>query len=126
MKADIVENSSGDELAETESQAAEKRGVLTPTMPSNIRDEAAGSWKQFCPYVGLENDSQSLTSFPSPLNMCYRTATPQVVTIEHQSTYCLVEQHVRCPVFLQQKATKKKPLLKQLLGGAEAVGLPKP
>jgi LysM repeat protein len=37
--------------------------------------------------------------------MCHHAATPQSVDVVHQGKYCMLADHVSCPIFLQQAST---------------------
>ena len=60
----------------------------------------AGAWHESrCPFVGLEQDPQSLTSYPSARNFCYRLRQPKSVRLEYQQQYCLSSAYQRCLVY---------------------------
>jgi len=60
----------------------------------------AGAWHESrCPFVGLEQDPQSLTSYPSSRNFCYRLRQPKSVRLEYQQQYCLSSAYQRCLVY---------------------------
>jgi LysM repeat protein len=52
-----------------------------------------------CPFLGLEEDPQTLIGFSSDRNFCYRTEKPTPILLEHQQKYCLTKNHTGCPVF---------------------------
>jgi hypothetical protein len=52
-----------------------------------------------CPFLGLEEDPQTLVGFSSDRNFCYQTEKPTAILLEHQQKYCLTKNHSNCPVF---------------------------
>jgi hypothetical protein len=52
-----------------------------------------------CPFLGLEDDPQTLIGFSSDRNFCYRTEKPTPVLLDHQQKYCLTKKYPGCPVF---------------------------
>jgi len=76
------------------------------------------SWEESrCPFIGLVNDPQSLTAYPSPQNYCHRFTDPRSVKLEYQQQHCLGILHRRCLVFQRgEKAAlqpaKEKPVLR--------------
>lgn len=82
--------------------------------------EAGGvtSWEEArCPFIGLVNDPQSLTAYPSLQNYCHRFTDPKPVKLEYQQQYCLGILHHRCLVFQRgEKAAlqpaKEKPVIR--------------
>jgi LysM repeat protein len=60
---------------------------------------------RICPYLGLADDAQTSLAFPSAWNTCHRHQPGVVPSLHHQTEFCLVEQHVQCPVYLNQQAT---------------------
>lgn len=52
-----------------------------------------------CPFLGLEEDPQTLSVFPSEHNFCYRTEKPTPIELAYQQEYCLIKNHLNCPVF---------------------------
>lgn len=65
------------------------------TFPSD-QEEFGG----VCPYLGLADDADSHATFPTEAHRCYRLPNPTRIASTHQDTYCLVENHVNCPVYL--------------------------
>ena len=92
---------------------------LAPT-PSAQTEE----WHESrCPFVGLEEDPQSLTSYPSPRNYCHKPKQPKQIKLEYQQQYCLSIAHQRCLVFkrgekLHTQHEAKKPTEQSALGPA--------
>ena len=50
---------------------------------------------KICPYLGIINDPQTITNYPSAANACHR-AKPTLVAMDHQSNYCLCDSHIEC------------------------------
>jgi len=69
-----------------------------------------------CPYLGRADDRDTAYAFASPGHRCFRLEQPSPITLSHQSTYCLVENFVHCPVY--QLARTMDP------SNADAVRLP--
>ena len=90
---------------------------------------------KICPYLGLVDDPNTGTSFPYEGNACHRAKKPTPVTLKHQRSYCLVDEHINCPGYINGwvngfpdslKAfppTYKKLLHKRLVWAALAVVL---
>lgn len=53
----------------------------------------------FCPYLGLWNDSATSLGFPSEANCCYRFNPPVNVKFDHQENFCLGKEYLSCPVY---------------------------
>jgi hypothetical protein len=58
--------------------------------------------KQFCPHLGTEDGFDSHFGYPSRGNRCWRSGTHSQVTLDHQETFCLGENHTSCPIYLQE------------------------
>lgn len=52
-----------------------------------------------CPHLGLKSDPSTALHFASVGNYCHHANPPEVVKEGHQTAYCLVAEHVNCPVF---------------------------
>lgn len=52
-----------------------------------------------CPFLGLDEDPQTLIGFSSDRNYCYRTEKPTSIPVLHQQKYCLTKTHPHCPVY---------------------------
>jgi hypothetical protein len=52
-----------------------------------------------CPHLGLKSDPTTALHFASVGNYCHHANPPEVVKEAHQTAYCLVAEHVNCPVF---------------------------
>lgn len=53
-----------------------------------------------CPFLGLEEDSQSHYHGETQEHFCHRVDPPLPVRISQQTSYCLSEAYEECPVFL--------------------------
>ena len=58
-----------------------------------------------CPFLGLNDDPQSLMAYTSPQNCCYRCKPVVPVNLEHQNSYCLDAAHVNCQALNQEAGT---------------------
>jgi hypothetical protein len=56
-----------------------------------------------CPHLGLEEDAQTCTAYPSRWNICHHSKPASVVRLEHQRNVCLSSGHANCPVFQDEK-----------------------
>jgi len=56
--------------------------------------------QKICPYLGLINDPNTSTSFPYEGNSCYRSKRPVPVSLVHQRSHCLSDEHINCPGYL--------------------------
>ncbi len=52
-----------------------------------------------CPHLGRADDRDTAYVFASPGHRCFRLEHPSPITHSHQSTYCLVENFIHCPVY---------------------------
>ena len=72
---------------------------------------------QICPYLGLADDRYSRFSYPEPLHRCFaanpagrRTSAESsvraetTIPLEHQTTFCLTQNHPACPRFVKPPA----------------------
>ena len=53
-----------------------------------------------CAYLGLGDDPDSHATYATEAHRCYRMPDPTRIAPGHQTTFCLVANHVACPVFL--------------------------
>jgi hypothetical protein len=76
------------------------RAMFQVTSDTGMFPSQAGAWHESrCPFVGLEQDPQSLTSYPSSRNFCYRLRQPKSVRLEYQQQYCLSSAYQRCLLY---------------------------
>jgi hypothetical protein len=60
---------------------------------------------EICPYLGMADDPATNTSYPSNWNHCHHAKPVDVVEFNHQASFCLSENHLKCPVFLRKEVT---------------------
>jgi len=68
---------------------------------------------EFCPHLGLQEDTQTCLAYAAEWNLCYRARPAAPVSLEHQRKTCLSPLHTGCPVF---QAEKTGPLPRSLRG----------
>ena len=54
---------------------------------------------RICPHLGLRSDPSTALHFASVGNYCHHVRPIEVVKESHQVAFCLVGEHVNCPVF---------------------------
>ncbi len=54
-----------------------------------------------CPYIGLSSDASISRLVATSAHRCHRWATPQTVEKDHQVAFCLNDNHIKCPWFVQ-------------------------
>jgi hypothetical protein len=54
---------------------------------------------RICPHLGLKSDPSTALHFASVGNYCHHVQPIEVVREPHQMAFCLVGEHVNCPVF---------------------------
>ena len=54
---------------------------------------------RICPHLGLRSDPSTALHFASVGNYCHHVRPIEVVREPHQVVFCLVGEHVNCPVF---------------------------
>jgi hypothetical protein len=64
--------------------------------------------KRHCPFIGLDQDAETVMAFPTFRNRCHRLHPAQRVRPDYQRTHCLTFAHRHCPVLLGQ-STKALP-----------------
>ncbi|MFN8445512.1 MAG: hypothetical protein U0175_32275 [Caldilineaceae bacterium] len=57
---------------------------------------------QVCPHLGLFDDPALVLTEPSDNHRCFARTRPSLPGFEHQETYCLRSEHVRCPYYKAQ------------------------
>jgi len=53
-----------------------------------------------CPHLGLKSDPSTALHFASMGNYCHHVNPAEVVKDSHQNEFCLVAEHVNCPVYI--------------------------
>jgi hypothetical protein len=66
-----------------------------------------------CPSLGLVDDADTSSGFPSNWNYCHHSRPIQSPALKHQEEFCLGGKYGECPVFLSRQAA---PLPKQVRG----------
>jgi hypothetical protein len=56
-----------------------------------------------CPYLALKDDPETISSYPSSWNGCYRVEPRSVPSLSHQHEFCLSKKYVECPLYTAQK-----------------------
>lgn len=54
---------------------------------------------KLCPHLGLKSDPTTALHFASMGNYCHHVNPPEVVKDSHQNNFCLVAEHVNCPLY---------------------------
>lgn len=57
---------------------------------------------QVCPHLGLFDDPALVLTEASDNHRCFARTRPSLPGFEHQETYCLRSEHVRCPYYKTQ------------------------
>ena len=99
-------------LEELQSQAAQP-AQSEPLETSVSRPESVNTgapakvWQdKTCPFLGLEHDRQSFTSYPSAINYCYRLNPAKPINQPYQASHCLNENHKSCKL-LQDRPSRE-------------------
>ncbi len=53
-----------------------------------------------CPWLGSRRDPDTPYSFPTTQNYCYVDRKEYPPTKEIQTRFCLVAEHVKCPLYV--------------------------
>lgn len=61
-----------------------------------------------CPFLGLRRDRGTLVAYPSKSNYCHKAVHLDRVETDHQSQYCLTENHTSCP-YIQVENLERLP-----------------
>ncbi len=59
---------------------------------------SSGPFSYTCPHLGMLDDPSTVTLFPSDANYCAYCRQPAIPNYAHQSTYCLSQNYVKCPI----------------------------
>jgi len=65
-----------------------------------------------CPYVGLVDDVNTYSEFPSDMNYCHRSQPITLPILVHQREYCLSARYSECPMLSTTKFKKLPPELR--------------
>lgn len=63
---------------------------------------------QVCPYLGMRDDPETVFSYPSPANHCFRAVPDTVIKLDHQREFCLSDKHPLCHVYRGEPDRSKK------------------
>jgi hypothetical protein len=55
---------------------------------------------KICPYLNLIDDPKTNKDFPYEGNACYRAKKPARVALPYQRHYCLSDEHINCPGYI--------------------------
>ncbi len=85
-----------------------KLGIQPPPQPDSIdrfkrlvNSEPALT----CPFLGLKEDSETLTNYASEDNHCHCKGRARPIPLDHQQMHCLFE-YTTCQVFLKRMAAE--------------------
>lgn len=59
---------------------------------------------EFCPYLGLQEDTQTCLAYAAEWNLCHRARPAAPVNLAHQRKMCLSPVHANCPVLQAEKS----------------------
>jgi chromosome partitioning protein len=85
--------------------AASKSYPNTASHAAPIRypqEERRNSKGSFCPYLGRDDDPQTMLAYPSIWNKCHQAKPIVSPSLGHQNIFCLSSNHLSCPM-LQEK-----------------------
>jgi chromosome partitioning protein len=82
---------------------------IPPAEQATTKNEDA--LQAFCPFLGFKDDIKTVMNYPSDLNHCHRASKAGVPKLEHQTTNCLTQSYLACPML---KTSKKIALLPEL------------
>lgn len=80
-------------------------------MLEKSRIDAKDEPGQICPFLGLQDDSETALSFSSPRNRCYHVRPSASVRPEQQSRYCLTAAHTDCEEYHRESGSPLPPNL---------------
>jgi len=69
------------------------------TIDKSFPDIAEGDQQEFCPFLGLAQDSQTSLSYPSSWNVCHHTRPVGTPNLNFQKSFCFSRNHSTCPVY---------------------------
>jgi hypothetical protein len=58
-----------------------------------------------CPYLGLIDDPDTCLAFPTERNSCQRTVPAEIISLEHQGSYCLTYKYTQCPIYMGESGS---------------------
>jgi hypothetical protein len=54
-----------------------------------------------CPYLGLADDRDTRFAYPEKGHRCFAAGQAAPISLEHQSAYCLTQEHLACPRYFE-------------------------
>jgi hypothetical protein len=90
-----------------------KKGVLSIQPISDWgNEERSLPTLKVCPELGLKDDRETITAFPSTDNYCYQGKKPAGIELDHQEKFCLTMGYPQCPIYRQarQEEPTKPPM----------------
>ncbi|MFZ1628168.1 MAG: hypothetical protein WAV70_04480 [Anaerolineae bacterium] len=61
-----------------------------------------------CPFVGTDFDRTVHFGYPTHENLCFALTRAEGIEIEHQDTFCLTREHVRCPLYVKAAPSRTR------------------
>lgn len=61
-----------------------------------------------CPFVGTNFDRTVHFGYPTHENVCFAQTRAEGIEIEHQDTFCLTREHVRCPLYIKAAPSRTR------------------
>lgn len=61
------------------------------------------SAQTFCPFLGFKDDLKTVMNYPSDLNHCHRASKAAPPKLGHQTTHCLTQSYLACPMLQTSK-----------------------
>ena len=80
-------------------------GTNGPIPPLAQQEKVHEMIEPGCPYIGVWEDPQTSTSYPSQMNLCHRSLPLTPPNLKHQKNFCLSQLYVSCAIFLQKSKT---------------------
>ena len=74
-----------------------------------------------CPFVGTDFDRTVHFGYPTHENLCFALTRAEGIEIEHQDTFCLTREHVRCPLYVKAAPSRTRAAV---LAAADDAGEP--
>ena len=80
-------------------------GTIGPIPPLAQQEKVHEMIEPGCPYIGIWEDPQTSTSYPSQMNLCHRSLPLTPPALNHQKNYCLSHLYISCALFLLKSKT---------------------
>ena len=77
---------------------------MTVDSPSglNLKSGMTGREEFFCPWLGYEDDPETVLSYPAPYNFCHHCRPIAPVNLVQQGEVCLTPKYTDCPVYTKK------------------------